>query len=184
MEEEYSRCLDPGKYQILDARVDAWCQVLTRHGVAQVTDAREGRWMGGVRDPESWWRVRQVDPAALDGLRLHLASTLVDGRPFGVDVGVDAAGQATVHLDAVPDCGCDACNSGSADLLDVLDRWVLSAAAGGVVHARSGAASISRTVEGWQADGRGWSESWLDASSSPPRGVMRWTGTPWLVRET
>ncbi|WP_425583870.1 DUF6226 family protein [Terrabacter aeriphilus] len=182
LEEEYSRCSDPGKYRILDARADAWCEVLARQGLAHVTNARGARWMDGVRDPDAWWRVRQLNPSTPGGLTLHLASTLVDGQPFGVDVGVSAATRPAVHLGSVPDCGCDACDSGSAELLDVLDGWILSVAAGGVVHARSDAASISRTAEGgWQADGMGWLESWLDASSPVPRGVRRWIGSPWHV---
>ena len=33
LQEEYSRCLNPGKYRILGARLDAWVQTLTELGL-------------------------------------------------------------------------------------------------------------------------------------------------------
>lgn len=179
LEEEYSRCLDPGKYRILETRVDAWLHVLTDRQLARVTTAPEGAWLGGVRDPDAWWRVRQLEPTAEGGMVLLLASTLVDGEPFGLDVGVRAAGLPTVLIDSVPDCGCDACDSGSADLLETLDGWLLSVAWGGVVHARSESAQVSRTLNAWRANGTARPEAWLDASSPIPAGVTRWAGTAW-----
>lgn len=38
-DEEYSRCLDPGKYQIIGARADAWLRALAELGLASVTSA-------------------------------------------------------------------------------------------------------------------------------------------------
>jgi hypothetical protein len=180
LEDEYSRCLDPGKFRILDARVDAWVKVLADRQLAQVTTGPADAWLDGVRDPATWWRVRQLEPTAEGGLMLVLASTLVDREPFGLDVGVGGAGLPTVLMDSVPDCGCDACDSGSADLLQTLDGWLLSVVRGGVVHARSESAHVSRTLDGWRANGRAQPEVWLDASSPTPAGVTRWAGSGWI----
>ena len=81
-------------------------------------------------------------------------------------------------LESIPDCGCDACDSGSADLLEMLDGWVLTIARGGVVHARVGEAYVSRTLHGWQGSGRG-GPSWLDESLPVPTGVECWAGASW-----
>ena len=123
-------------------------------------------------------RVRQVRPPARTGLRLLLATTLVDGEPFGLDVGVMQDGRLPVLLDRLLFCGCDACDDGSADLLSCLDGWVLTVARGGVVHARLGELWITRTINGWQGAGEP-PDTWPEESSSLADGVDRWVGTPW-----
>lgn len=187
LEEEYSRVLDPGKYRILDARVEAWVQVLETRGVASTQDLppEEQDWQGAVRKPTDLARVRAVRPERPGGLTLLLATTLVHGSPFGLDVAVaDAAGRAA-QLDTVPSCGCDACDSGSAELLEAVDGWVLTVASGGVVHARDFGGHITRMFSGWSAQGDnlrpGWEgDRWLDESVEVPDGVRRWIGEPWL----
>lgn len=179
-EEEYSRCLDPGKYRILGSRLDAWAQVLADRGLAVVRDVEPGAWVDAPRRTDELARVRAFEPVASGGLTLLAATTLVDREPFGVDLGLSAPGLPTVLLDTVPDCGCDACDSGSADLLEALDGWMLTVARGGVVHARSSTAHISRTFHGWSSSGGGALEPWLDEALEPPAGVRRWVGTPWV----
>src|SRR5699024_2122424 len=47
-EEEYSRCLAPGKYRIVVTRAEAWAQVLTARGWAgreEVADVAALRWL-------------------------------------------------------------------------------------------------------------------------------------------
>jgi hypothetical protein len=176
-EDEYSRCLDPGRYRILEARVEAWCQVLSPR-LATVDDEPAGPWIDAPRRPEEHRRVRRVGPTRQDGLTLILGSTLVGGEPFGLDVAITRRGMPTAFVDTVPDCGCDACDSGSADLLATLDGWFLTVARGGVVHARSERARVTRTMDGWQGAGEG-ELAWLDASSPVPDGVVRWVGAPW-----
>ena len=180
---EYSRCLDPGKYRILDARVEAWVEVLAR-GLATVEELPAGPWIDGPRGPDEHRRVRKVGPASQGGLTLILASTVVGGEPFGLDIGVTQVEMPTAYVDTVPDCGCDACDSGSADLLATLDGWVLTVARGGVVHAKSERARVTQTVDGWRCsadDDRTFAWWWwLDASLPVPDGVERWEGTPWL----
>lgn len=181
-EEEYSRCLNPEKYQILRARVDAWVEVLVARALAAVEDIASPRWLDDRRGPEGRHRVRRLTPTRAAGLGLVLAETLVDGEPFGVEVGLAESSELpAVLLDTVPGCGCDACDSGSADLLTTLDESILTVLRGGVVHARSASASISRTLDGWQGTGNAPGlETWLDADVVPAPGVRRWVGEPWL----
>jgi hypothetical protein len=178
-EDEYSRCSDPGKYRILDARVEAWAQVLG-HALATVEEVPPEPWIDAPRRPDEHRRVRRMAPARQDGLTLILANTVVDGEPFGLDIGVTQREMPTAFVEAIPDCGCDACDSGSADLLATLDGWVLTVARGGVVHARSERARVTRTIDGWQGTGEDDRMlAWLEASLPVPDGVERWVGTPW-----
>jgi Family of unknown function (DUF6226) len=182
-EEEYSRCLDPGKYRILDARVDAWTQVLSKRGIATSYDMAPTHraWTGAPRDPQHLLRVLRLDPAAVGGLSLLLATTIVDGAPFGLDIGVVGRASDAVFLETIPDCGCDACDSGSADLLETLDGWVLTVARGAVIHARdANGYSTTRTIDGWQGHGDIIDDSWLDEAQPAPDGVHQWAGTSWL----
>jgi hypothetical protein len=178
-EEEYSRVTDADKYRILDSRVDAWVQVMADAGIAETLDVPAEPWIAECRPPDQQLRVRRIEPAAPDGLRLLLATTLVDGRPFGLDIGTCRDGERPVWLTSVPDCGCDACDSGSADLLSELDGWVLTVARGGVVHAGHGEHFATRTVHGWST-ANGGDASRLDESTPVPDGVERWVGAPWL----
>lgn len=169
---------DVGKYRILDARVEAWVRALHAAGLARSADVPATRWVDAVRDPEAQARVRRITPARPGGLSILFAATLVDGAPFGLDVGLAHDQGQPVLLQPVPDCGCDACDSGSADLLEELDGWVLTVARGGVVRARRGAEQITRTLHGWQGTGAA-DPSWLDESIPAPAGTERWVGVPW-----
>lgn len=180
-DDEYSRVSDVSKYRILDARVDAWIQVLADAGLARTREVPAVPWVDAPRPPSELMRVREIEPDSPGGLVLCFATTLVDGAPFGLDVGITRGGDTPVFVELVPTCGCDACDHGSADLLDVVDGWVLTVARGGVVHARRGADSATRTFQGWSTSA-GAAESWLDDSSPAPIGVERWAGLPWHGR--
>lgn len=176
-EEEYSRVTDAGRYRILGARVDAWSRALSGSGLADTVAASDQPWVGGyhigARHP-----VRRLAPRRPGGLSILFATTHVDGAPFGLEVGLGRGEELPVTLDLVPDCGCDACDSGSADLLEVVDGWVLTVARGGVVHARRGTHCATRTLDGWSAT-EVPDASWLDESARVPEGVERWVGAPW-----
>jgi hypothetical protein len=179
LDEEYSRVLDQGKYRILHTRVGAWAEVLDRRALATTTETSKGAWIGDVRGRDFVAGVQQILPTRPGGAALLVATTLVDGRPFGLDIALATA--ATPALVAtVPDCGCDACDSGSDDLLTTVDEWVLSTARGGILHARGPGGHVTRTFDGWTGSGAGSFDSWLDESTPAPDGVTRWHGEPWL----
>nr|WP_280504265.1 DUF6226 family protein [Nocardia farcinica] len=137
-------------------------------------------------------------PAAGGGLPLVFSvhTPAERDRPAGVTV---AVGDPAVAVSTVPDCGCDACDEGSAALLEELDRWVVSVVDGSLAvqvraghwYARSsfgsrdGAcgdadSSISIVAEPWPPDWVG--RALLPENNSPeyggddlePGGTLRW----------
>jgi hypothetical protein len=179
LEEEYSRVSDVSKYRILETRVDAWAQALADTGLGETLDVPAERWTAGCRSPDQHQRVRRIAPLHHGGLHLLVATTLVDGEPFGLDLAICHDSERPVFLTAVPDCGCDACDSGSTDLLNELDGCVLTVAQGGAVHAMRGQQCATRTLHGWST-ANGGDASWLDESTPVPDGVERWVGASWL----
>jgi len=177
LDEEYSRVSHPGRYRILEARVEAWVQVLAEAALAETHPAPAQPWLAAPRPPSGWVSLRRITPTRPDGLTLLVANTLVDAAPFGLDIAIARGGGRPVFLAAVPDCGCDACDRGSADLLSALDGWVLTVARGGVVHARCAQSWTTRTFDGWQSTA-GRRVSLVDGSAETD-GVERWTGAPW-----
>lgn len=154
LDEEYSRVTDVSKYRILDSRVDAWIDALAQAGQARAVEVAVTPWLGEDKASDRHIRVCRIDPVAPGGLRLLVAYTQVDGEPFGLDVGICSSDADDAVLVArVPSCGCDACDSGSEDLLEELDRCFLAVAAGGVVHARQGERTATRTLDGWSTSG-------------------------------
>jgi len=178
LDEEYSRVSDPGRYRILAARVGAWIQALTDAGLAETRAVPARPWIAPPRPPSDWESVRCITPIRPGGLTLLVADTIVAGAPFGLDLAIAWGPDRPVFLAAVPPCGCDACDRGSADLLRTLDGWVLTVARGGVVHVRSARSSTTRTLDGWQSTG-GPNLSFVDEATAIPAGVERWAGTPW-----
>lgn len=151
---------------------------------ADVADTREespDQWPGflGSRGPEPVARVRLLEPVRARALTLIVTSTLVDGLPFGLEIGASNSNAPAVLLEAVPDCGCDACDTGSADLLESLDNCLFAVARGGVVHARDDRSMVTRKADGWKGSGLVSNEHWLDEDQDLPAGVQRWQGLSW-----
>lgn len=181
----YSTCADPGKYRILETRLDAWAQVLTERELASVREVAPADLdqVATTRGTTAISRVRRLDPLHPEGLSLVAGSTLVAGAPFGLDLGLVGSTPTTgvVFVEILPDCGCDHCDSGSEDLLAVLDEWVMTVARGGVLHVRHDADTMTRTWDGWQGTGM-HPDTWLDDPVSAPAGSLVWRGEPWSLR--
>ncbi|MGO1201390.1 MAG: DUF6226 family protein [Dermabacteraceae bacterium] len=135
-EEEYSRCLDPGKHRILGARAEAWALVLTERGWAEREEIIDGAALPWLIAPHArthrttaLWPHRPGAQAVLlvrtapddgEGDRdLEPADALLPGIVVGL-------GDPPLPVETIPVCGCDACDSGSRDLLEQLDQAVLS----------------------------------------------------------
>lgn len=149
-DEEYSRCLDPGKYRIVHARARAWARALTEAGLAT---------LGEVADPRAAWRhtpslapetVILLRPNRDGALCLLFGFASLDG--VGDAVTIVGAGEPAVYLATVPECGCDACDSGSADLLEEFDEYVLSVVGGDFVHVTTKRGRIVGLRSGWSAE--------------------------------
>ncbi len=146
--ERYSQVTDPERYGIVHARARLWAQVLVEHGARaeQLTPRPVPDWPEGPPAPVD--RLMRVDPpsGAAGALPLYLCET--DGSEAEASSGVGnqqedddgrspdtavppslriAWGTTDVVLDVQPDCGCDACDCGSADLLEAVDDTVRSA---------------------------------------------------------
>lgn len=121
-EEEYERCLDPGRFDIVADRAQAWGQVLVKRGWATATTNPK---TGAV----TLHPVRVSHGA--QPLRLDPGHQIFDtGRSYCVDLWVGAPG---IWLGDVPDCACDACDSGSDPLLERLGQALFSVVDGSLV---------------------------------------------------
>lgn len=179
--EEYSRCLDPGKYRIVRARADAWARALTTAGLATVEEAdRAEAWRAHQdRAPARarWWR-----PTRPGALPLLIGSQPIDGVDDAVVV--VGVGDPAVLVEALPDCGCDACDDGSEPLLAQLDELVEAVVAGDFVHLSSRAGTLtsvgtSRSATGRLARRRDWRRLLDRARTGAVRGEAL-TGRAWF----
>lgn len=188
-EEEYSRCTDPGKYRILEARAAAWTQVLTSHGWARVEEAADGAALPWHVAPHtSLHSATVLRPHRPGAVPLVLQRTAPADAPGSTDLApadallpglVVGVGEEPVPLEAIPDCGCDACDSGSRDLLEQLDRLVVSVVDGSFEHIIDARGYRSRTSFGAEAgSGEGelplritagpWADDWAPRTLCPP----------------
>lgn len=151
-EEEYSRCLDPGKYRIIAARANAWFRAFTELGLAAVEDAGDpaSAWRDG--QPELLERAVWVRPVRSGAVPMLLGFRAFDGVVDAVVLlGV---AEPAVLLASLPDCGCDACDGGSDELLAELDRYLLAAADGSLVHVTTRKGVVISTPSWRSASGR------------------------------
>ena len=190
LDEEYSRCLDPEKHLILWTRAEAWTRVLTARGWAEETiheDPAEVRWLPAPS--ATLCRTTVLHPARIGAHVLVLARTAPDDaasraeRPGaeallpGLVIGL---GDPAMPVETLPQCGCDACDSGSADLLETLDVEILSIVDGSseISHTpagyskRSSFSAESGTGEGWPAltasvTAGAWAEGWQSRRLTP-----------------
>lgn len=184
LDDEYERCLDPGKYRILGARAEAWTQALTGLELAAAEH---------VADPRAAWREDERDREADESdhavrLRPHRAGASplllgfasVDGVPGSlIRIG---AGDPAVSVGAQPTCGCDACDDGSESLLEAFDEDVLAVVTGEFLHLGGGRDTVVATGDGWSAVGR-FAGADVDALLEEARAGLSGhrvvTGAPW-----
>ncbi|SFB05744.1 Glyoxalase-like domain-containing protein [Nocardioides alpinus] len=179
-EDEYSRVTDPSRYRLLGVRADAWVDVLTSTGlgVAETVDPAAATWLGEhVLTPSRVTLVRGREGTQPVVVARCPSSEAAEAF---VQVGV---GEPTEVLDRQPDCGCDACDTGSADLLETVDTAFVLALSGGVYAVREGDQVVRRTLDGWGSSGRfarGEQAAWLAEAAEGRRtaGVVR--GEAWL----
>ncbi len=126
LDEEYSRVTNPQRWKILAARAEAWLEALAAAGLAEIEAEAEVAWQEPPRFPAA--RTIRAVPLAPGAIPLVVAMTGFEGVEWPA-VAIGAGDPADV-LEVVPDCACDACDSGSQDALDVLDEYVICVVTG------------------------------------------------------
>jgi hypothetical protein len=184
-DEAYSRLTNPAKWRILGARTDAWLFALADAGLAVVEHDAQVTWRTQPGPVMSY--AERAIPAGIGALELIVAhSRIGDVDDAGVVLGV---GDPVECVDWFPDCGCDACDSGSQNELDHLDTHLLGIVTGAFRRLTRGertvtvigdggwsasgfrttARRIGHQVEAVLADPNGWNDlrgrSWLDATA-------------------
>ncbi len=176
LDEEYSRLTDPGRWRIVGVRADAWLMALSEAGVATVRRNDDVDWEGPTGPVIS--RCDRVLPRVPGALSLVIArSWLGDVDDAGVVLGI---GEPAIEIARFPDCGCDACDSGSQNEIDTLDAHLL-----GIVSGRF--RRLSRRDEvvmtigdgGWSASGRRRPPR-AEAVLADPRGWVERSGPSWF----
>ncbi|MGO2861215.1 MAG: DUF6226 family protein [Brevibacterium sp.] len=122
-EDEYSRVTDYGKYDIVHARAQAWIEVLLDRGACLVDR------VPGEAEPDSLVAIADSVVVLSDGTERN--PELVFGfaeKKIGHSVGsvTVSIGDPAIVLTHQPFCGCDACDSGSEELLEDLDEMIFS----------------------------------------------------------
>ncbi|MDN5685583.1 MAG: DUF1990 domain-containing protein [Brachybacterium sp.] len=203
---EYSRCQEPGKYRILWARAEAWIRVLTARGWADAVEVEDGAqvsWAGKAFTDR--YRTTVLSPRRPGAQPLVLARTAPDDAVGSTDL----TGDDAVSLDLVvglgepavavlePDCLCDACDSGSRDLLGELDHAILSVVDGSVEIVRSSHGHSRRTSFGAES-GSGvdepdvsvqiaagpWAKDWASRLLCPPVDATASAWTEEMLRKS
>jgi Family of unknown function (DUF6226) len=89
-------------------------------------------------------------------------------------------GDPAVCVDRFPDCGCDACDSGSQNELDHFDERMLVIVSGAFRHLADGNRTITVFGGGqWNASGS-FDRGDVEAIIADPRGWDELAGAPWL----
>ncbi len=142
--DEYSRVTDPDRYRIVSARAHAWVQTLgALPGVEQTSmppalldkTGHLSRFDRGVR-------LTPGTPGTLPLLLLERDVPDVVGTASMTVLHVSVV-RPEVGLQLLPDCGCDACDRGSDDLLEAVDDTISHVVGGPSVVLRG---------SGWHAD--------------------------------
>lgn len=173
-EEEYSRLTDAERFRIIGCRAHAWLTVLESAGLAVVDRDVRVEWTATPGPVIS--RTDVVRPTAAGALPLVLATTLIgEVADAGVLIGV---GEPAVDLGRLPDCGCDACDSGSQNELAELDRMFLDVVTGSFRRLTLGDRAITVEDGGWSASGR-FGRDEIEVVIADSTGWSELSGAPW-----
>jgi len=155
-EEEYSRVTDPERYRIVHARAGAWTAVLQdalgvrSESLTPLSVTIDGR-------PEAFQRGVRLVPRQPGTLPLLFLERDVPTQVPGPTLAVlhIAVFRPDVVVETQPDCGCDACDSGSSDLLEAIDATIRHVVGGPFVVLRGKQWRAEWHPEGGSAGGEG-----------------------------
>lgn len=169
---EYSRVTNAARYRLVGARAEAWAAALEELGLATLESRVD--WTEPPRT--DFRRSFMIVPEAAGALPVVVArDRLGDCDDAGLMLG---AGRPTVQIAFIPDCGCDACDSGSQDLIDVVDQYFHAIVTGRYRRLSKGDQVITVVEESRSSSNIDWRRA--DAVLARPRGWAEITGTTWL----
>lgn len=182
--EEYSRCLDSGKFRILQARIDAWVGVLVKRGWAQLSTGRSTERRGDHGQSQTTVVLRPTADAEAGGA-VPLTFRVYDSTDPEATLNVTVfAGDPPVELAEVPGCGCDACDSGSTWLLEELDKWALSVVDGSLIVDLSAKLQVQTSFGGHGSSGGSDRDSASSAAFTAAPWARGWDPLPIPDRES
>lgn len=183
-DEAYSRLTNPARWRILGARADAWIEILVRRGIArdESVDVDALEWLEWRGRPPIATSARAVVPAAERAIPLVVARTrLGDVGDAGVTLGVD---RPVTIVDRFPDCGCDACDSGSHDELTRIDDAIGAVITGRFRRLTRGPHSITVGLGAGLSYGgsgpRHLTRAEVETAIADPTGWHDVSGAPWF----
>jgi hypothetical protein len=173
--EEYSRVSEPSRYRLVGARAMAWIETLSELQLARAETVTAPSWGYGPAEA----RAVLLTPEGHGALSI----LVVLGSMEGVEDAVIAIGVGTppVLIGMQPDCGCDACDSGSHDLLTSIDQMFTAVMDGDLIYAEDEDWTLTVGVDGWSAHGsEDFGELVVRARSGASIGRRMITGAAWL----
>jgi hypothetical protein len=191
-EEEYSRVTEPERYRIVHARARVWADKLVdvqgvkAEALAPAPLGEEGHL--GLFDRGV--RLTSSRPSTLPLLLLERDARLSGGDNTLAVLHISVF-EPAFALEVLPDCGCDACDGGSADLLRAIDETIGHVVGGPFVLLRAKSWYAQWHPEGGSSGGtrRGVNHARamelcrrLAAGKDVrlPRGVAAFVGRSWL----
>lgn len=183
-DDEYSRLSNPGKWRILVARADAWIAALVEAGLATAERSAADAIVWVERPAAGVTSVVRVVPEAPGALPMVVARSRIEGLDdAGLTLGV---GEPATVLDRYPDCGCDACDSGSQDELDRVDWGFRAVVSGTFRRLTRDSTTITAGVEpglSWGTSGinaRHPGRAEVEAALADPAGWREVSGAAWI----
>lgn len=174
-DDEYSRVLDPAKWRIVTARADAWATALTQLGVAELARDAAVEWLIPHGSPlVRIDRLVSRRPGALPLVLGYRGFESLDDNALVV-----AAADPAAELELVPHCGCDACDHGSEEVLEVIDGAITSVVCGVYRRLTDGDRWIDVRADGWSASGE-FGDHEIDDALRSPKGWSEVSGSSWL----
>ena len=142
-DDEYPRVTQPQRYRIVQARARVWADALVDVPGVE-TETLDPTPLVGQGQPGSFDRAIRLSSTRPSTLSLFLLEHVVGLRESADALPLLRICVVTpeITIERVPDCGCDACDPGSAELLRTVDEAIGNVVGGSFVVLRS---------NGWQA---------------------------------
>lgn len=157
-DEEYSRVTEPERYRIVHVRARVWADRLGGLAGAEVEDlgAVSFGYERRVHKFDRGVRVSSQRPGTLPLFLLERDAPSAEQRESVAVLHISVVRPELV-VETLPDCGCDACDFGSDDLLRAIDETIAHVVGGPFVALRG---------DGWNAQ---WHPGGGSASGGPRR---------------